>query len=256
MKVVLLGAHNVESNKTKLAGVLVNDEVAFDAGSIVSSLSIPQQLKIKAVAITHAHYDHVKDLPLFGMNLSLNECSAEVYAPEEAVKVITNNLFSGVMYPDFYNEPEGAPVFKVKKVKPYEQMEINGYKIKAIPVKHGVPAVGYLLVSRRGKSLFYTGDTGQSLSECWEHASPDLLVIEVTMPNRHEEKCIKTGHLCPSLLKRELEVFKQKKGYIPQVICVHIDPCFEDEIEEEVDSVAKELGASIALGYEGMRVNL
>lgn len=256
MKVVLLGAHNVESDKTKVAGVLVDDKLALDAGSIASALPISRQIEIKSVVLTHAHYDHVKDLPMLGMNLLLNGRNADVYASEDTISLITNNVISGDMYPDFYSEPAGEPTFKLHKVKPLKPMEINGYKIKPVPVNHGKSALGYSLVSKKGKSLFYTGDTGQCLLECWEHVSPELLIIEVTMPNSQEEYCAKTRHLCPNLLKQELIAFKEKKGYTPKVICVHLNPLFESEIEKEIKEVSEEFGVAISLGYEGMSINL
>jgi hypothetical protein len=71
-----------------------------------------------------------------------------------------------------------------------------------------------------------------------------------------EEWAKKTGHLTPGLLKAELLQFRKAKGYIPSTILIHINPALESEIEGEVAQVAQELGASITLGREGMKIQL
>jgi ribonuclease BN (tRNA processing enzyme) len=40
----------------------VDDVLALDAGGLTSSLALSEQLGLKAVLITHRHYDHVKVL--------------------------------------------------------------------------------------------------------------------------------------------------------------------------------------------------
>jgi hypothetical protein len=50
--------------------------------------------------------------------------------------------------------------------------------------------------------------------------------------------------------------FHKLKGYFPPTILIHINPSWESEIEQEVAEVAQELGASITLGREGMKINI
>ena len=64
------------------------------------------------------------------------------------------------------------------------------------------------------------------------------------------------GHLSPRLLGEELKRFLQSKGYLPPVVSVHLEPGFEDEIRGEIAQLAKELEASITLGYEGLRLTI
>ena len=104
--------------------------------------------------------------------------------------------------------------------------------------------------------VFYTGDTGPGLADCWECVSPQLLIIEVTASNRFEEFGRESGHLTPSLLKQELDDFQKLKGYLPQVITLHMSPGLEKEIEAEIAAVAKDLNNPITLGHEGMQLHL
>jgi hypothetical protein len=63
-------------------------------------------------------------------------------------------------------------------------------------------------------------------------------------------------HLTPSLLKEELLAFQKQKGYLPQVVLVHMNPRQEKEIDAEVKQLSSELGTSITLAYEGMVIQL
>ncbi len=72
MKVQFLGAHNCESLETRLVSLLVDDVLALEAGGLTSGLSFVAQLKLKGILLTHDHYDHIRDIPMLGMNLSLS----------------------------------------------------------------------------------------------------------------------------------------------------------------------------------------
>jgi ribonuclease BN (tRNA processing enzyme) len=119
-----------------------------------------------------------------------------------------------------------------------------------------VPAVGYQVTSAEGKVVFCTGDTGPGLGECWGQVSPQLLITEVTLPNEYEETAIQAGHLTPSLLKEEMTIFRELKGYLPQIVTVHMSPDLEYEIETQLGDVAEALDTPISLGYEGMLLSL
>jgi hypothetical protein len=126
----------------------------------------------------------------------------------------------------------------------------------AVPVNHVVPAFGLQITSSDGKTVFYTSDTGPGLADCWRQISPELLIIEVTAPNRYEEFARRSGHLTPYLLRQELAGFNELKGYLPSVVTVHMNPLDEKEIEAEIAVVARSLNIPIKLGYEGMRLDL
>jgi ribonuclease BN (tRNA processing enzyme) len=189
------------------------------------------------------------------MNLSY-QGALQVYSIPPVFKVLSTHLLNGKIYPNFLKWPEHQPAVKFIPIELYQPTNISGYSVLAVPVPHTVPAVGFQVASPEGKKVFYTGDTGVGLSACWEYVSPHLLVTEVSLPQQMEEWAIKVAHLTPGLLKAELLQFRQAKGYIPSTILIHINPALESEIEREVAQVAEELGASIALGREGMKIRL
>lgn len=256
MNIRVLGAHNCESQNSKLISLLIDDTLAIDAGGLTSSLSLPAQQKLKALLLTHQHYDHVRDIPAIGMSLFLQGASINIYASLPVYDAVTAHLLDGELYPNFLERPQGNPTIKFTIIEPYRTEQIEGYRVLAVKVNHPVPTIGYQVTSPDGKVVFYTGDAGPGLASCWEHVSPQLLITEVTAPDRYEEFGRESGHLTPSLLKQELASFQVVKGYLPQVVTVHMNPYLEKEIAAEIAVVAKDLDASITLAYEGMRLHL
>jgi ribonuclease BN (tRNA processing enzyme) len=255
MEIEILGAHMTEVTNAKPTALVIDGVLALDAGSLCSSLTLSAQQKLKALLITHQHYDHIRDIPALAMNLSYQGV-LQIYSTPPVFEVLSTHLLDGKIYPNFLEWPEHQPAIKFTTVEPYQLTNISGYSVLAIPVPHSVPTVGFQVASPDGKKVFYTGDTGVGLSACWEYVSPDLLITEVSLSQRLEEWARKVAHLTPGLLKAELLQFRQVKGYLPSTILIHINPSLESEIEREVAQVAQELGASIALGREGMKIQL
>ena len=83
-----------------------------------------------------------------------------------------------------------------------------------------------------------------------------MLIIEVSGINEAQDFLKSVGHLSAGLLKEELIQFRQTKRYLPRVVVVHIPSQFQREVEEELKEVSEELGISIDIGYEDMRITL
>ena len=256
MNIQVLGAHNCESQNSKFISLLIDDTLAIDAGGLTSSLSFQAQQKLRAILLTHQHYDHIRDVPAIAMNFFLQGTSINIYSILPVYDALATHLLDGKLYPKFLEQPQGNPTIKFTIIEPYKTEQIEGYSILAVKVNHAVPVVGYQVTSSDGKIVFYTGDTGPGLARCWENVSPQLLITEVTAPDRYEEFGRESGHLTPSLLKQELTAFQAVKGYLPQVVVVHMSPNLEKEIEAEIAVVANDLNNSITLAYEGMQLYL
>ena len=258
MKVRVLGAHAAEVKGARLTSLLIDGVLAVDAGGLTSALSLPQQEKIKAVLLSHHHFDHTRDLVTLGANVNYWQGQIEVYALQQTLDVVIPCLLDGKIYVNFLEYPsKEKPSLLLKAIEPYSKKVIAGYEILALPVKHSAPTIGYQITSPQGKRLFYTGDTGPGfVLAIGQHVSPHLLITEVYGPNKFANRMKGAGHLSANLLKQELIQFKQLKGYLPRVIVIHIGNLYEQQIEEEVAQVAKELGADISLGHEDMKLTL
>jgi ribonuclease BN (tRNA processing enzyme) len=236
--------------------LLVDDIIALDAGCLTSSLSFQDQAKIKALFITHAHYDHIRDIPAFAMNLYLRQRSVNLYTHQAAYENLIRYFLNDVIYPNFHQRPADNPTLKIHILEPYQSLVVEGYKILSAPVNHALPAMGYQVTSPNNKTMFYTGDTGAGLSDIWQTISPDILVIELTAPNKWEESMTRNKHLDARLLEQELRRFREMKGYLPRVIAVHINPADENQIKFESEAIAKSLGIEIELAFEGMQIEV
>jgi phosphoribosyl 1,2-cyclic phosphodiesterase len=256
MIIKILGAHNIESKTCQCVSLLIDDVLAIEASALTSNLPFSAQQKLKAVLLTHQHYDHVRDIPILGMNFSLHEETIAIYSTRAVYEALTAHLINDIIYPNFTVRPPEKPAIDFKVIEPGTPVDIAGYSVLAVPVIHSVPTVGYQITSADGKTVFYTSDTGPGLADCWRQVSPELIINEVTSPNRYEKFARNSGHLTPALLQRELESFRELKGYIPQVILVHMNPLDEKKIEAEIAVVAKTLNTTIRLGHEGMRIQL
>lgn len=256
MKIKVLGAHNTESRRTRCSCLLVDNTLVLDAGGLTSSLSFRDQMKIKAVLLTHGHYDHIRDIPAFAMNLFLRKNSVDIYTHQAAADNLLKYFLDGGIYPEFNKRPENAPTLRIQIIQEFEKLKIQDYSVLAVPVAHALPGIGFQITSSDGKSIFYTGDTGPGLSPTWERISPAVLFTELTAPNRWTEAMQKNGHLTPTSLQQELTSFRQIKGYLPRVICLHINPANEKEIRTEISSVSDFLGTPIEMAHEGMLVEV
>jgi ribonuclease BN (tRNA processing enzyme) len=256
MNIRILGAHNIESKTSRCTSFVVDDVLAVDAGALTSGLSFAEQQQLKAVLLTHQHYDHIGDIPALAMNFSLHEKTIAIYSTPPVFEALSAHLLNDVLYPDFTKKPPQKPTILFKTIEAGRTETIAGYKVLPVPVNHAVPTVGYQITSPDGKKVFITSDTGPGLADVWKQTSPDLLITELTLLNKDEGFAHQSGHLTPALLKQELVSFHSVKGYLPRIVLTHINPLEEKAIKAETAVVEKMLNTKISFGYEGMRIKI
>jgi Cft2 family RNA processing exonuclease len=256
MIIRFLGTHNAESKNTRLVSFLIDDVLAVDAGSLVSELTFPEQKKLKAILLSHGHYDHIRAIPAFAFNNS--DRTTKVIATPKTLEILSSHLIDGVVYPKFTSEASflRKATLRLVPVEPLERQRIEGYEIMALPVRHNLDGVGFEITSGDRKNLFYTGDTGPGLSSVWRKISPQLIIADVTWPNNLANAARDAGHLCPEMLREELIEFRRVNDYLPKVVVIHTSPQHESEIEREVREAAKSLETSIDIAHEGQQLTL
>jgi ribonuclease BN (tRNA processing enzyme) len=236
MKIRVLGCSTVELPNLNLPGFLVDEKILLDAGTIGAVLDESEQLKIKHVLVTHAHIDHIKDLPFFADNISMNNKGhhVTVISIPAVNKALKQNLLNNILWPDFTKIPTpDNPIIRLKNIRPEKTFIIDGYNVTAHKVNHTVPAVGYVIEDKKGKRLLYIGDTGPS-DTIWTTLNKKIhcLIIEVSFPNRFKTMALATGHLTPKLLLSELK----KIRYLPDKIFItHCKPTYRDRIRKELE---------------------
>lgn len=264
MNILILGAHNRESANAHCTSIMIDGKIILDAGGMSDGLTIAEQLKIQAILLSHAHYDHVRDIPNIAMTYSSDitlfhhKVQLNIYTTEDVRDAILKHFFNGIIYGNFTERPPESPAVKFFVIQPDRRENINGYSVLPVAVNHrGVPTTAYEITDASSTTVFYTSDTGPGLGDAWKKiGTPKLLITEVTLDNKREEASKRQGHLTASLLKQELVSFGELKGYLPRVIIVHMNPELEKDIRSEVAEVAGELNAPIELAYEGMEIKL
>lgn len=235
MRLRVLGSSGAEFPNFNPPAFLLDDSVLLDAGTIGAVLSESSQWKLRHILITHAHLDHIKAIPFLADNIIVKNKrhSVTVIAVSEVLNTLRKSLLNDKVWPDFtvIPNPENA-VLKLKGIRAEKTFMINTYKVTAYRVSHAVSAVGYVIESRNGKQLLYTGDTGPT-ERIWHTTKDpiDCAIIEVSLPNKMEEMALMAGHLTARLFKGELK----KMINIPKrILLTHPKPQYLKEITKEV----------------------
>ena len=257
MEIRLLGAHNLESRDTRHTCFLVDGILGLDAGSLVSALSSSEQAKVRALLLTHRHFDHTRDIPTLGLATLDDPQPIDVYALSETLEGVHTHLLDGDIYPDLTQGLNGAPPkYRFHPVKPWVPLRVLTYDVKPISVAHTVPGVGFIVKSDSGGCIAYTGDTGGDLRPFFQdELAPQVVFADVTFPDRLEQRAKVTGQLTPALLRHQLLEVLKDNGRLPRIIPVHISLVHRYEVAQELKSVGSELGVDLTPGYEDMVVS-
>ena len=239
MRLRVLGSSISELPKVSLSSFLIDEKLLFDAGVILSALKDNELFNIKHIFITHAHLDHIKDLPFFAEHILLNgrRHQITVMSIPPVLQSLKDNIFNDTVWPDFTRIPTCRnPIIRLKKIYTEKTVRIDGYKITARSLTHTVPAVSYMVENSNRKRLLYIGDTGptKTIWKSLDSAKINALIIEVSFPDRYKNLALKTGHLTPKLLQLELNKMKR----LPDAVYIsHCKPAYKNEIEEELKNL-------------------
>lgn len=236
MKLRVLGSAGAEFPDFRPPAFLINDHLLLDAGTIGSVLTEEEQWKLDHLFITHSHLDHIRAIPALADNIIVKNLrhTVTVHSVQDVVAAMQNHLFNNIIWPDFTVLPTpDNPVITFDTIAAGREYSVSDYSIRAIPVNHTVPAVGYR-VRQGATTLLYTGDTGPT-EEIWQYASGiDALIVEVSFPNSMESLALVTKHLTSSLLKVELE----KIEVLPKrILITHPKPQYVELIRTEVEAL-------------------
>lgn len=236
MNLRILGSAGSELPNFRPTALLVDETVLLDAGTIGAVLNSDEQLRLKAILITHAHHDHIRALPALAENLAIENRTnpLELVGTKEILDAVRRHVFNDVIWPDFTRLPNGKPVLKYVEITPGNEIELHGYSLVAVPVNHTIPAVGYVL-GKEDRTILYTGDTGPT-RKIWEEAEDiTSLIVEVSFPNRMERMALETGHLTAGLMRKELHKMKKVP---PSIYVTHLKPQYHAEIRADLDELS------------------
>jgi ribonuclease BN (tRNA processing enzyme) len=237
MNLRVLGAFGGEGPGQRPTAFLVNEHVLLDAGSVAGALRLPEQARIDQALVSHAHLDHVAGLAYLveGRSFADDPRPVTVASIAPVVDGLRGGLFNGVLWPDFTRLPEAAPVLAFRTLGEDAEARVGELSVRPIRVAHAVPAVGFL-VHDGTTGLVYSGDTGPTHA-LWEAARREpgvrAVVLECAFPDRLEALALKSGHLTPGLVRRELDKLPADAA----VWIFHVKAQFAEEIGAELARV-------------------
>lgn len=244
MRIKVLGAYGSEFLKDKgpglsvsykTTGLLINDSLLLDAGTICTSLDLSEQIRIKNILLSHTHLDHIKGI-LFMAESVLGKISQpiQILSIPEVLEDVRRHLLNDSIWPDFTKLPTAeSHIFNLVPLKENQPTRINGIEVTPIRVNHVVPTVGYLIDDVRS-AIVYSGDTHVT-EEIWKEGRKlknlKAAVIETSFPDEMEELAKVSGHLTPRLLKEEF--LKLGRPELPLYV-YHIKAQYLDQIRQEI----------------------
>jgi cAMP phosphodiesterase len=255
LRISVLGCGGSRGIGSRPTGFLIDKNLLLDSGTVSEVLTLEACAQIDNILITHAHIDHICDLPfLIEAVFDLRKEPVFLYAIREVIESLATHLLNGDIWPDFSRIPNSKEArLSYRALKPLESLEIGSYTVLPIPVNHTVPSVGYLIDD--GETAFaFTGDTYLT-NLFWESVQEyerlRAVIIETSFPNRLEEMARITKHLTPELLAGELE--KLGRGDV-EIYVTHLKPFCRKEVVADLNDLSKRLPLTIL--EDGMQITL
>jgi len=241
MKVKILGCSGSETIGHKPPGFLVNDTVMLDAGTISAALGIQGQSRITDIFISHTHLDHIKALLFLADNIiGRIRKPVNIRSVPKVLEAIKKHLMNDLIWPDFTKIPTPKnPVLAYKPFPAGRTISVAGLTIKAIPMNHPVPAVGFL-VSDGKASIIYSADTGPN-EKLWEEARKaknlKAIIVDTSFPNKLEAIADASGHFTPAQLHDDLS--RAKLGSSVPIYIYHVKPVYKDRVIKELRALGR-----------------
>jgi len=241
MKVKILGCSGSETIGHKPPGFLVNDTVMLDAGTISAALGIQGQCRITDIFISHTHLDHIKALLFLADNIiGRIRKPVNIHSVPKVLEAIKKHLMNDLIWPDFTKIPTPKnPVLAYKPFPAGRPISVAGLTIKAIPMNHPVPAVGFL-VSDGKSSIIYSADTGPN-EKLWAEARKaknlKAIIVDTSFPNKLEAIADASGHFTPAQLHDDLS--RAKLGNSVPIYIYHVKPVYKDRVIKELRALGR-----------------
>ena len=135
MKIKVLGCSGAEFPRHHPPGFLVDGKILFDAGTLNSVLDERNQLKVKDIFITHAHMDHIREIPFLADNIIIGgwKQKVNIFSISPVIKDIKNNLLNSKLWPDMTVLPDTRhAVVSLNTLKAEQPHRIGDYIVTPV----------------------------------------------------------------------------------------------------------------------------
>ncbi len=223
------------SARQHLTCFVIDDLVAFDAGSLAMSATDLHREQIRDIVLTHAHLDHIAGLPLFVDDLFATlETPIRIHASAEVIDIIERDVFNWHVYPSFseLKNQYGSVLEYVPFTigKPFTAKHLT---VTPSAVNHKVPTAGFV-IDDGISAIAITGDTAET-NAFWPSISDierlSAIFIECAFPDEMADLAVISHHLTPATLKIELSKFARRNC---PIYLINLKPMYREQIAVEI----------------------
>lgn len=242
--------------------------IVVDAGTGARNLGIalgknrPDRIDI---LLTHLHLDHIEGLGFFGPVWDAG-CEVHIWGPPSPLRSLREDIAKYFSPPLFPVHLDDLPSHLVIHDVPQDEWELGAARIRAQPVNHPGPTVGYR-IEDEGKSLTYISDHEPALGIDLRTVEPDwisgytlaygtdVLFHDAQYTEDEYPARVGWGHSSIAHTVTFALVTKTRR-----LIMFHHDPLHSDAQLEAMLVRAKELWGQdangVSLSYEGMEIEI
>ncbi|HEX9068668.1 MAG TPA: MBL fold metallo-hydrolase [Ktedonobacterales bacterium] len=180
--------------------IVLNDEprqgVMIDCGAGAYNALLRAGVDLDAFSdlfITHAHIDHIGDLPSLIESLRLGGRSTglHIWGIPEVIDIARRlvKTFDFEITMDVWSFP-----ITFHLVEPGAEIELGGYRAQVLAMEHSVPSVGVRLSLPHGE-IAYTSDTKPCANIAALGSGAHMLIAECTFLDQHAQFAEATYHM-------------------------------------------------------------
>ncbi len=238
MRIKVLGAYGGRCRDLGTTCFQLSEGVILDAGNVMRALG-EECMKIDHVFLTHAHLDHIVDIPfMIDYTFRFRERPLNIYGHRETLEALKDYIMNWNIWPEFSSIRlinSGDYAVNYVEIEPYEEIELNGLRIKTFPSNHTITTLSYV-VKRGDRGVLITGDTYKN-PKVWETINEDeeikALITEVSYPSYMHNLAEVSKHHTPKTLREELDHLEREVD----VYVMHLKPNAIEELRKEIREV-------------------
>jgi 3',5'-cyclic-nucleotide phosphodiesterase len=237
LKIEILGCDGAPAPGRLPMTLLVDSTLLVDAGSAVSGLDPSRAPAVRAVLLTHAHLDHIRELGFLPFHRDgERDGRLAIWATAGVLDAVRTAVFNRKFWVDFEDpRPPRKAGIAYRTLSPGDPVEVEDVTVEAVPTTHSTYETSGFLLEKGDACVAYAVDSGPT-DEIWEKARNRAALraafFDVSFPNRFAGSV--SEHLTPRGLRAEVEKLLPRKV---RVIAVHLKPEFREETIGELTAL-------------------
>lgn len=219
-----------------LTSFVINDDLAVDAGAIATWSSVHAQARLNDILLTHSHMDHIAGLPvLLDTVYRVGGTAPRIHGSQATIEVLKHDLFNNRLMPDFVSLSQAmTPFLSLHEITPQRPTAVGRYIVTALPVKHTVPTLAYLIDDRSSAVAIITDTVPvpEVLEPLARWPRLKAVFLEASFPSTMNDLAKTTGHQTAGQFLQAARLFAPSVA----MLAIHIKPRFYDQVRAEIDA--------------------